>query len=133
MPDGSYDPAFGTGGGQWAVAHLWPDIPPPISAPPAVSRAPPVKTTDAINTFRTRGAATPHTVACTSISALPTSPSVNPESAIKPRVVSASSQLRSMSGVLPPVFLLVAAFLVNMTLTRLIALEREQIAVAEEA
>jgi putative ABC transport system permease protein len=36
-------------------------------------------------------------------------------------------QLRSMSSVLPPVFLLVAAFLVNMTLTRLIALEREQI------
>jgi len=36
-------------------------------------------------------------------------------------------QLRSMSEVLPPVFLLVAAFLVNMTLTRLIALEREQI------
>lgn len=36
-------------------------------------------------------------------------------------------QLRSMSQVLPPVFLLVAAFLVNMTLTRLIALEREQI------
>jgi putative ABC transport system permease protein len=37
------------------------------------------------------------------------------------------AQLRSMSAVLPPVFLLVAAFLVNMTLTRLIALEREQI------
>jgi putative ABC transport system permease protein len=37
------------------------------------------------------------------------------------------TQLRSMSQVLPPVFLLVAAFLVNMTLTRLIALEREQI------
>jgi putative ABC transport system permease protein len=36
-------------------------------------------------------------------------------------------QLQSMSRVLPPVFLLVAAFLVNMTLTRLIALEREQI------
>jgi len=36
-------------------------------------------------------------------------------------------QLQSMSEVLPPVFLLVAAFLVNMTLTRLIALEREQI------
>lgn len=37
------------------------------------------------------------------------------------------TQLQSMSRVLPPVFLLVAAFLVNMTLTRLIALEREQI------
>jgi len=37
------------------------------------------------------------------------------------------TQLRGMSAVLPPVFLLVAAFLVNMTLTRLIALEREQI------
>jgi putative ABC transport system permease protein len=32
-----------------------------------------------------------------------------------------------MAAVLPPIFLLVAAFLVNMTLTRLIALEREQI------
>ncbi len=38
------------------------------------------------------------------------------------------TQLRSMNQVLPPIFLLVAAFLVNMTLTRLIALEREQIA-----
>jgi putative ABC transport system permease protein len=37
------------------------------------------------------------------------------------------TQLRGMSAVLPPVFLVVAAFLVNMTLTRLIALEREQI------
>ncbi|WEJ56885.1 ABC transporter permease [Devosia sp. FJ2-5-3] len=37
------------------------------------------------------------------------------------------TQLRGMSIVLPPVFLLVAAFLVNMTLARLIALEREQI------
>jgi putative ABC transport system permease protein len=37
------------------------------------------------------------------------------------------TQLRAMSRVLPPVFLLVSAFLVNMTLTRLIALEREQI------
>ncbi len=36
-------------------------------------------------------------------------------------------QLRAMSRVLPPIFLLVSAFLVNMTLTRLIALEREQI------
>ena len=36
-------------------------------------------------------------------------------------------QLQSMSRVLPPIFLLVAAFLVNMTLSRLIALEREQI------
>jgi putative ABC transport system permease protein len=37
------------------------------------------------------------------------------------------TQLRGMSIVLPPIFLLVAAFLVNMTLARLIALEREQI------
>lgn len=37
------------------------------------------------------------------------------------------TQLRAMSAVLPPMFLLVAAFLVNMTLARLIALEREQI------
>lgn len=37
------------------------------------------------------------------------------------------TQLRSMSQVLPPVFLLVAAFLVNLTLSRLIAVEREQI------
>ena len=36
-------------------------------------------------------------------------------------------QLQAISGILPPIFLLVAAFLVNMTLTRLIALEREQI------
>lgn len=36
-------------------------------------------------------------------------------------------QLRAMSQVLPPIFLIVAAFLVNMTLSRLIALEREQI------
>lgn len=36
-------------------------------------------------------------------------------------------QLAGMARVLPPIFLLVAAFLVNMTLTRLIALEREQI------
>lgn len=36
-------------------------------------------------------------------------------------------QLRSMSRILPPIFLLVSAFLVNMTLSRLIALEREQI------
>lgn len=36
-------------------------------------------------------------------------------------------QLRSMSKTLPPIFLLVAAFLINMTLSRLIALEREQI------
>ena len=35
--------------------------------------------------------------------------------------------LRAMSFVLPPIFLLVAAFLVNMILTRLVALEREQI------
>ncbi len=36
-------------------------------------------------------------------------------------------QLRAMSAVLPPIFLLVAAFLVNMTLQRLVTLEREQI------
>jgi putative ABC transport system permease protein len=36
-------------------------------------------------------------------------------------------QLESMSRILPPIFLVVAAFLVNMTLSRLIALEREQI------
>ena len=35
--------------------------------------------------------------------------------------------LQSMAKVVPPVFLLVSAFLVNMILTRLIALEREQI------
>lgn len=37
------------------------------------------------------------------------------------------NQLRSMSWVLPPIFLGVATFLVNITLSRLIALEREQI------
>jgi len=37
------------------------------------------------------------------------------------------SQLESMSRILPPIFLLVAAFLVNMTLSRLISLEREQV------
>lgn len=36
-------------------------------------------------------------------------------------------QLAAMSRILPPIFLLVAAFLVNMTLSRMIALEREQI------
>lgn len=36
-------------------------------------------------------------------------------------------QLKAMSRILPPIFLVVAAFLVNMTLSRLIALEREQI------
>jgi putative ABC transport system permease protein len=36
-------------------------------------------------------------------------------------------QLLAISRILPPVFLLVAAFLVNMTLSRLIMLEREQI------
>lgn len=35
--------------------------------------------------------------------------------------------LRNMSRTLPPIFLLVAAFLVNLTLGRLVALEREQI------
>jgi len=36
-------------------------------------------------------------------------------------------QLEGMSATLPPIFLAVAAFLVNMTLARLVALEREQI------
>jgi len=36
-------------------------------------------------------------------------------------------QLAAMSKVLPPIFLLVSAFLINMTLARLIDLEREQI------
>jgi putative ABC transport system permease protein len=36
-------------------------------------------------------------------------------------------QLRAMGRVLPPIFLAVSAFLLNMTLMRLIALEREQI------
>ncbi|WP_163268946.1 ABC transporter permease [Chelativorans alearense] len=36
-------------------------------------------------------------------------------------------QLRAMAMVIPPVFLFVSAFLVNMILTRLIALEREQV------
>ena len=36
-------------------------------------------------------------------------------------------QLRAMAAVIPPVFLFVAAFLVNMILARLITLEREQI------
>ena len=36
-------------------------------------------------------------------------------------------QLEAMARVLPPIFLIVAAFLVNMTLSRLVALEREQI------
>jgi putative ABC transport system permease protein len=35
--------------------------------------------------------------------------------------------LRNMSRTLPPIFLLVAVFLVNLTLSRLVALEREQI------
>jgi putative ABC transport system permease protein len=35
--------------------------------------------------------------------------------------------LRNMSRTLPPIFLLVAAFLVNITLSRVVALEREQI------
>lgn len=37
------------------------------------------------------------------------------------------TQLRAMSAVIPPVFLFVSAFLVNMVLSRLISLEREQI------
>lgn len=36
-------------------------------------------------------------------------------------------QLYAMARIIPPIFLLVSAFLINMTLTRLIALEREQI------
>ncbi|ODN68944.1 ABC transporter permease [Methylobrevis pamukkalensis] len=36
-------------------------------------------------------------------------------------------QLRSMATVIPPIFLFVSAFLVNMILTRLVALEREQV------
>ena len=35
--------------------------------------------------------------------------------------------LRNMSRTLPPIFLLVAAFLINLTLTRIVTLEREQI------
>lgn len=35
--------------------------------------------------------------------------------------------LRNMSRTLPPIFLLVSAFLINLTLTRIVALEREQI------
>ena len=36
-------------------------------------------------------------------------------------------QLQGMAAIVPPIFLLVSAFLINMTLSRLIALEREQI------
>jgi putative ABC transport system permease protein len=36
-------------------------------------------------------------------------------------------QLGAMRKIIPPIFLLVSAFLINMTLMRLIALEREQI------
>ena len=36
-------------------------------------------------------------------------------------------QLRGMAAMVPPIFLLVSAFLINMTLSRLITLEREQI------
>lgn len=36
-------------------------------------------------------------------------------------------QLRAMAAIIPPIFLFVSAFLVNMVLSRLIALEREQI------
>ena len=35
--------------------------------------------------------------------------------------------LRNMSQTMPPIFLLVAAFLINLTLSRIVALEREQI------
>ena len=37
------------------------------------------------------------------------------------------TQLRGMAAIIPPIFLLVSAFLINMILSRLIALEREQI------
>lgn len=37
------------------------------------------------------------------------------------------TQLKAMSGVVPPIFLVVSAFLMNMTMLRLISLEREQI------
>ena len=37
------------------------------------------------------------------------------------------TQLRAMALILPPMFLVVSAFLVNMVLGRLIALERQQI------
>ncbi len=37
------------------------------------------------------------------------------------------TQLRGMASIIPPIFLLVAAFLVNMILSRLVALEREQV------
>jgi putative ABC transport system permease protein len=37
------------------------------------------------------------------------------------------TQLRAMAAVIPPVFLFVSAFLVNMILTRLVTLEREQV------
>ncbi|HZP19312.1 MAG TPA: ABC transporter permease [Bauldia sp.] len=37
------------------------------------------------------------------------------------------TQLRGMAFIIPPIFLLVSAFLINMILSRLIALEREQI------
>ena len=37
------------------------------------------------------------------------------------------TQLANMTKILPPIFLAVAAFLVNMTLARLVALEREQV------
>lgn len=37
------------------------------------------------------------------------------------------NQLRAMAVIIPPIFLFVSAFLVNMILTRLIALEREQV------
>ncbi len=37
------------------------------------------------------------------------------------------TQLKAMSQIIPPIFIIVAAFLINMTLARLIAMEREQI------
>ena len=41
------------------------------------------------------------------------------------------TQLRAMAFIIPPIFLFVSAFLVNMVLSRLIALEREQIGLPE--
>ena len=41
--------------------------------------------------------------------------------------------LNSMSRTLPPIFLLVSAFLVNVTLTRILALEREQVGLCHGA
>ena len=42
-------------------------------------------------------------------------------------------QLDALRRVMPPIFLLVSAFLINITLSRMVALEREQIGLAEGA